>query len=210
GKQQHESICAHESLQGQTFDDAATILELTARIVLAPTRRRRVGSIRMNQPHGFYSGIAVLIKTGQPLDPAIFDSSDGFSAGTATPAHTRPGSCIVPFVHSELHSCEGTVDNGLMYVLSRWKPGYSISSGRGPSGGGKARSSSARSSWVSRTSSAARFSRTWSGTPARGIAITLSCRNTQASPTCAGVAWCRSATLRKTAWCSILPCSIGE
>ena len=59
----------------------------------------------------------------------------------------------------------------------------SISSGRGPSGGGNARSSSARSRFVSRSSIAPRFSFTCFGRPACGMAMTPSRRSTQASVT---------------------------
>jgi Mg2+-importing ATPase len=68
-----------------------------------------------------------------------------------------------------------------------------ISSGTFSVGGGNARSSNVRSALVSRISRAPRFSRTWAGVPILGMATTGSCRMTQASATCAGVALCRSA-----------------
>src|SRR5262249_19113639 len=74
-----------------------------------------------------------------------------------------------------------------------------------PFGGGNARSSSFSSSGVSSRSRAARFSRTWSGRAALGIATTPSWCSNQASATCAGVTPRRRAICFRPRFVSRLP-----
>jgi hypothetical protein len=98
-QQQHETVRAKKSFEGQAFNNLSSLLELNPIVVPAARVARSTNVIPMNQSQTLQPRSSTRVFAGQPLDPAILNARDELITRTANPPNSRMARHLLACIH---------------------------------------------------------------------------------------------------------------